>query len=92
MEVDLHLPACRSLKDKRQVIRPILDGSRRRFQVAAAEVGVQDRWQRARLGFAYVSGDGRHLHEVLAKVEGFVASFPEVEIIGVERATLVVDE
>jgi uncharacterized protein len=65
------------------VLRPILEGARRRFQVASAEVDHQDRWQRAILGFAAVSGDAGHVRDVLLQVERFVWSFPEVEVLGV---------
>ena len=82
MQVDLHLPQARSLKDKRALIRPILDGARHRFRVAAAEVAFQEKWQRASLGFAAVAADGDHVSEVLAKVETFVWSFPEIEVVG----------
>lgn len=64
------------------MIRPILDGSRRRFSVAAAEVGNQERWQRASLAMAVVSGSVGHARDVLASVERFVWSFPEVEVLG----------
>ena len=83
--VDLHLPAVHSLKEKRGVIRPILEGSRRRFGVAAAEVDAQDRWQRAGLGFAAVGSSAAHIGEVLDHVERFVWSFPEVEVLGVQQ-------
>jgi uncharacterized protein YlxP (DUF503 family) len=81
--VELHLPACRSLKEKRAVVKPILEGARRRFQVAAAEVGYQDKWQRAQLGFAAVAEAPSHVRSVLDAVERFVWSFPEVEVIDV---------
>lgn len=64
------------------MIRPILDGSRRRFSVAAAEVGNQERWQRASLAMVVVSGSVGHAREVLAAVERFVWSFPDVEVVG----------
>jgi uncharacterized protein YlxP (DUF503 family) len=79
------LPHCHSLKDKRAVIRPILDGARRRYQVAAAEVGFQDKWQRALLGMACVGNDGSYVNDVLSKVERFVWSFPEIEVLHVEQ-------
>jgi uncharacterized protein YlxP (DUF503 family) len=81
LRVDLHLPTCHSLKEKRAVIKPILEGARRRYQVAAAEVGHQDKWQRAELGFAAVGGDTGHVQHVLDAVERFVWSFPEVEVL-----------
>lgn len=74
---------CHSLKEKRAVIRPILDGARNRFHVASAEVGHQDKWQRTSLGFCTVSGKPSVARDVLQKVERFVLSFPEVEVIEV---------
>lgn len=66
-------------------MRPIVEGSHRRFGVAAAEVGHQNAWQRATLGMAAVSGTAGHAREVVDSVERFVWSFPEVEVIEVER-------
>jgi uncharacterized protein YlxP (DUF503 family) len=82
---DLRLPACRSLKDKRSVIKPILDGARHRYAVAAAEVGEHDKWQRASLGMAAVAATPAHAAEVLDAVERFVWSFPEVDVLETER-------
>ena len=81
LQVELHLPACHSLKEKRAVIKPILEGARRRYQVAAAEVAFQDKWQRAALGFAAVGGEANHVDQVLRGVERFVWSFPEVDVL-----------
>jgi uncharacterized protein len=86
--VDLRLPAAHSLKDKRAVIRTILDGARRRHQVAAAETGDQDKWQRAELAFAATSGSRRQLDEVVDALERFVWSFPEVEVLSTDRLWL----
>ncbi|HVF75122.1 MAG TPA: DUF503 domain-containing protein [Acidimicrobiales bacterium] len=81
MELELHLPHCHSLKDKRAVVKTILHGAQNRFGVSVAEVDYQDKWQRASLGFAVVSGRAGVADDVLAKVERFVLSFPEVELI-----------
>jgi len=63
------------------VVKPILEGARRRYQVAAAEVGFHDKWQRAELGFAAVASSTSHVTDVLRSVERFVWSFPEVEVL-----------
>ena len=86
--VDLHLPVTGSLKDKRAVITPILDGARRRHRVAAAEVDHQDRWQRSELAFAAVGSSVHQVAEVLDAVERFVWSFPEVEVLASHRSWL----
>lgn len=55
--VTISIPAAQSLKDKRQVVRSLVERLRVRRQVSAAEVGSQDRMQAAQIGFAVVSGD-----------------------------------
>lgn len=85
LEVELHLPQVHSLKDKRAVVKPIVEGCRRRFCVAAAEVGHQDTWQRATIGVATVSGSASQASDVLDAVERFVWSFPEAEVTASRR-------
>jgi len=77
----MRLPDCHSLKEKRAVVKTILQGSIRRYGVSAAEVDHQDKWQRAVLGFSTVSGSSSHAQDVIDAVERFVWSFPEVEVI-----------
>jgi len=86
LEVDLRLPQSTSLKDKRSVLRSLLDGARNRYRVASAEVGHHDLRQRALLGFAAVAATPGHATDVLDQVERFVWSFPEVEVLSVERS------
>ena len=78
---ELHLPDVHSLKEKRAVVRPIVDGARHRFAVSAAEVDHQDLWQRATLAMAVVSGRESQARDVLDAVERFVWSFPEIEVV-----------
>ena len=89
VEFDLRIPLSHSLKDKRAVVKTIIEGARRRFQVAAAEVAHQDNWQRASLGMAAVSSTPGHVTEVLDEVERFVWSFPEVEVLAADRCWVV---
>ena len=85
LSVELHLPASRSLKDRRAAVKPILDGARHRFRISAADVGYQEKWQRARLGFAVVAGSQGQATEVMDHVERFVWSFPEIEVLRIDR-------
>ena len=88
MRVELHLPESRSLKSKRALVKPILEGTRRRFHVAAAEVDHQDQWQRASLGVAAVASSVNHVEDVLDEVERFVWSHPDIEVLEVHRSWL----
>ncbi|MGH9062813.1 MAG: DUF503 domain-containing protein [Acidimicrobiales bacterium] len=91
LSLDLHLPSCRSLKDKRAAVKPILVGARQRFSVAAAEVDHQDRQQRALVAVASVASTARHVEEVLDAVERFVWARPDVEVLSAERTWMETD-
>ncbi|MGH9276599.1 MAG: DUF503 domain-containing protein [Acidimicrobiales bacterium] len=80
VQVDLHIPQSRSLKEKRGAIKPIVEGLRHRFHLSAAEVGYQDKWQRALVGFAVVSETYVRAEEVVGAVERWVWSRPDVEV------------
>jgi uncharacterized protein len=88
LTLDLRLRRVHSLKEKRSILRPIIEGSRRRFLVAAAEVGHQEAWQLATVGMAAVSSSPSHAEDVLDAVERFVWSFPEVEVIAISRSSI----
>jgi uncharacterized protein YlxP (DUF503 family) len=85
---DLHVPHSRSLKTKRAVIRPIVDGLRHRYRVSVAEVDHQNQWQRASIAVAVVGGTNSQVRDVLASVERFVANAPDIELLDVETAWL----
>jgi uncharacterized protein len=80
VQCELHIPTSRSLKEKRAVLRPIVEGLRHRFQISVAEVGYQDKWQRALVGMAVVSDSYGHAVEVVDNVERWVWSKPEIEV------------
>jgi uncharacterized protein YlxP (DUF503 family) len=88
LRFELFLPDCHTLKQKRAVLRPIVDGLRRRYRVAAAEVGLLEKWQRADIGVAVVAGTEAHVLDVLGEVERFVWSFPEIQVLDARRAWL----
>ncbi|MGE0792129.1 MAG: DUF503 domain-containing protein [Sandaracinaceae bacterium] len=73
----LALPGNRSLKDKRRVLRKILDRVRHRFNAAIAEVADMDVHQRAVIGLAVVSNDASHASSMLDTLVSFVASSGE---------------
>ena len=83
-EVQIHIPDSHSLKDRRQVVRSILAVARDRFHVSAAEVGGQDTWQRATLGFSVVASEARIAEQTVDELERYLWSRPEIEVLGSE--------
>lgn len=85
LALELRLPACHSLKDKRSIVKSVLARLRNEFNVSAAEVAEQDRWQIAVLGVACVSSNAHYAQGQLdAVVEWIYENRPDVEIIGTE--------
>lgn len=85
----LVVPHSHSLKEKRAALRKIRDRVRARFEVALAEVGGQDTWQRLVLGFAVVASDGPVVGATVDKVVRFISGIGAGEIVGDERETLI---
>ena len=72
----------RSLKDKRQVVRSILDRVRGGFNVGAAEVDSQDDVKVATLGFAVVAGESAAARSVLSEIAEALRKHPVAEYLG----------
>lgn len=65
---ELHLPGSRSLKDKRRVLRQIIERTHARFRLSISEVGSHDLHQRAELGMAMVHGDRGELARLVDRL------------------------
>jgi uncharacterized protein YlxP (DUF503 family) len=77
----LQLPGCRSLKEKRGRLAPLLAGLRRKFALAAAEVDAQDAWSSSVVACAVVSTDVTHNQRVLqAALEWIQSHQTDVEV------------
>jgi uncharacterized protein YlxP (DUF503 family) len=72
LQIELAIPGSFSLKDKRHVVKGLLDRLRRDFAVSAAEVDRQDVWNSAMIGVAFVSNDAKHAESHLHKALNFV--------------------
>jgi len=83
-KLDLRLPENHSLKEKRHVLRKLIDRVRTRFNVAISEVGDNDLWQRAQMGFCTVGNDRRHINSSLDKVIYFIEQMNLVEMVHTE--------
>jgi len=78
LEIELHLPASQSLKQKRSVVKSLRDRTSRKFNVSVAEVDHLDKWQLAGLAFSMVSSDQSHVEAQIQNLLGTI----EREIMG----------
>jgi uncharacterized protein len=81
--VTLFVAGSHSLKEKRAVIRRVKDLVLQKFDVAIAEVGANDVWQRAVLALAVVGNERRHVESMLDEILVLVRS--KAEVLDVER-------
>jgi uncharacterized protein YlxP (DUF503 family) len=78
LQIELHFPDAGSLKAKRKELAPVKAHLRQRVGASVAEIGHQDRWQRATLLAALVAGSEPPLDEAADRLEGWLdARFPQ---------------
>ncbi|MCI0519954.1 MAG: DUF503 domain-containing protein [Chloroflexi bacterium] len=79
--LQIELPGCSSLKEKRSRLKPLLARLRREFNISAAEIDRLDDWDQAVIGCALLSNQAafnqRSLLTVLSWVE---ANWPDVAV------------
>jgi uncharacterized protein len=79
--ITLLIPDNDSLKGKRKVVRSLIEKVRHKFEAATAEVGDNDKWQRAQIGVAVVGNDSQLLSTRLDQIMNFMESLHLAEII-----------
>lgn len=80
LRLELLLYAPQNLKEKRGIVRRILDRCRARFPVSCTETGLQDLWQRSVLGFALVGQDEATIQRVFGQIEEEIVRIGTAEI------------
>ena len=78
---ELHLEGCHSLKEKRSVLKPLTAALRRELNVAVAETGHQDVWQRAEIACATVGSARTVVDEVLRAADRLVEETDGVRVM-----------
>ena len=62
--LELYLPYCHSLKEKRSIVRKTTGRLRSRFNFSVSELDHQETWQRARIGAVSVGPDRSQLERL----------------------------
>jgi uncharacterized protein len=82
LTIHLHLSGCKSLKEKRSLIKPLVSRLHREFNVSAAEMDLQDAWQQAVIACGMVGNDAAHLERSLQTVARWVeGNWPDGDVI-----------
>jgi uncharacterized protein len=88
LTVQIHLHGLNSLKDKRSIVKSLIERMRSRFNVSVAEVGQNDSRTGAVIGIAVVSNDKTHAAQQLDVIERFVRGDGRFGVGEVEREVI----
>jgi uncharacterized protein len=82
LTLEIEIPGCRSLKDKRSRLKPLLARLHREFNISVAEIDHQEIWNSAVIACALVSNSSKHTQRALQSVIVWVESYwPDVTVI-----------
>ncbi len=86
--ITLRIHGCRSLKEKRRTVKPIIGQVRNRFNVSLAEVGAQDIYQKAELGFALVGNTHQLVNSKMDKLLNLIYDLNLAEVVDTKMEIL----
>ncbi|MDR1471483.1 MAG: DUF503 domain-containing protein [Synergistaceae bacterium] len=82
------ISAASSLKDRRQVVRSLLDRIKKRFNASLADLGPEGSWDRADIAAACVGSDGSEMERRVERMCSFMEKGEEdgeFEILDLRR-------
>jgi uncharacterized protein len=79
--IDLWIAGSNSLKEKRGVLSRILKRAQNEFNVSVAEVGENDHWKRAQVGFSVVGNDQRYVNGKIDHLIVFIEGLRLAEVV-----------
>lgn len=81
LEITLLIYESDSLKDKRRVVKSIVEKMHRKYNVSVAEIAEMDVLNKAVIGFGVVSNNRKICHQVLQRIINDIDDKYDVEII-----------
>ncbi len=78
--ITLKISWASSLKEKRMVVKSLIDRMKNKFNISVAEVDRQDNYKIAVIGFACVTNEAAHANSIIDKVIDFAENNTEAEI------------
>lgn len=79
--VTFRIHGCRSLKEKRSIVKSLVRHVQNNFNVSVAEVGAHDIYQKAEIGFSLVGTDQRVVNSKSDKILNWWDNMGLAEII-----------
>ena len=84
-KIHLYAAQVHTLKEKRQILRSLVDRLKRKYPIAIAEVDAQEQHQQIIIGIACVSNQAHHAQAICDQVIRQIDQDYEVELISVDE-------
>lgn len=82
LTLHLGIPGCISLKEKRGRLKPLIARLHRQFNVSAAEMNLQDKWQETIVCCGMVGNNRVHLEQSLQAIARWVEiHWPDMDVL-----------
>lgn len=82
--IELFIADSRSLKEKRGVLSRILKRTKDGFNVSIAEVGANEHWKKALIGFCMAGNDKRYINGKIDHILKFIDGLGLAEVVNVK--------
>ncbi len=77
-----------SLKEKRHIVKSLIERLKARFNISVAEVELNDQWKNAVIGIACVSNDAGHADSMMSSAVNFVEQDGRAVLVDVSTETI----
>ncbi|MFZ7120979.1 MAG: DUF503 domain-containing protein [Eubacteriaceae bacterium] len=88
-QVEILIYESKSLKEKRSVIKSIINKTKSKFCISIIESDYHDYWQKTKLGFSLCSIDSSHALKKYQEIIKYIESSPYIEIYNIEKEEIV---
>ncbi len=72
--IEIFFPEAHSLKDKRQMIKKIVEKTRAKFNISIVEIADSNLWQKGHIGLAVMGSNKDHVQVAIENVQEYIES------------------
>ncbi|MEN8908395.1 MAG: DUF503 domain-containing protein [Clostridiales bacterium] len=85
LKIDLYINKVFSLKDKRHIIKSIIERIRAKYKISIAEIDQNDKWNNSVIGVSLVSNGKDVVERMIDLIINFIEKDGRTDIINIER-------
>lgn len=80
-----------SLKEKRHIVKSIIERLKSRYNASIAEVDLNDKWKNAVIGIACISNEAGHVDSMMSNIVNFIENDGRTILVDYSTEKIYVD-